>query len=65
MEVKERLIRLEGTFNFRDYGGYNVGDGKKVKKGCLYRSDDLSRLTIQDIDLLKKLGINTIIDFRN
>ena len=32
MEVKERLIRLEGTFNFRDYGGYNAGDGKKVKK---------------------------------
>ena len=65
MEVMDRLIRLEGTFNFRDYGGYNAGDGKKVKKGSLYRSDDLSRLTIHDIDLLKKLGINTIIDFRN
>lgn len=33
MEGKEQLIRLEGTFNFRDYGGYNVGDSKKVKKG--------------------------------
>lgn len=51
MEVMDRLIRLEGTFNFRDYGGYNAGDGKKVKKGSLYRSDDLSRLTIHDIDL--------------
>lgn len=60
-----KKIKLEGAYNFRDIGGYSGKNGKKIKKGVLYRSDELSHLTEKDIEVLEKLNIQTIIDFRN
>lgn len=57
-------IYLEGAYNFRDIGGYKTKNGKYVKKGLLYRSDELSKLTAHDVAILEKLGIKTIIDYR-
>lgn len=55
---------LEGTFNFRDLGGYKTSDGKTVKNGLVYRSDALSKLSDQDLATLKAIGLKTIVDFR-
>jgi len=57
-------IKLQGAFNFRDLGGLKTVNGKKVKYGKLYRSDELSKLTDEDIQVLKDLDIRTVIDFR-
>jgi len=60
----ERLVLLEGTYNFRDLGGYKTQTGKCIKWGQIFRSDALSKLTNQDIRLLTRLGLKTVFDFR-
>ena len=61
----KRNIDLDGATNFRDLGGYEASNGSKIKKGLVFRSDHLSNLTIEDINILKELGIKTICDFRS
>lgn len=57
-------IPLEGQSNFRDVGGYKTQDGKVIRKGLIYRSGDLSRLTAKDLSHLNQLGLQEIVDFR-
>lgn len=65
MKNLTREITLEGTFNFRELGGYETTDGKHVKSGVLYRSGNLSRLTERDLVVIKELGIKNICDLRD
>jgi protein-tyrosine phosphatase len=58
------LIQLNGTFNFRDIGGYVTADGHKVVCGRLYRSDALNRLDNSDLEKLCSMNIRTVVDFR-
>lgn len=60
-----RQIKLQGAYNFRDFGGYKTLDNKRVKTGLLYRSDELSKLTDEDIRVLESLPLKTIIDYRS
>lgn len=62
--VAERRLPLQGTCNFRDLGGFKTVDGKTVRWGKLFRSDDLSKLNKKDIVYLENLGLKTVIDFR-
>jgi len=61
----ERLLPLEGGNNFRDLGGYPTADDKMVKRGLIFRSGLMTRLTVADQEMLSLLGINTIVDFRS
>jgi protein-tyrosine phosphatase len=61
----QRRVPLEGTPNFRDFGGYSTRDGRQVRWGQLYRSGSLSRLTDADLDTLARLGIRAVCDFRH
>ena len=62
----ERLIELEGCFNFRDLGGYPTGDGRRVRWRMLFRSDALHHLTPEDVRRLRSgLGIGDIVDLRS
>lgn len=61
----ERVLDLEGAINVRDMGGYETDDGKVTKWGLLFRGDQLSKLNVGDIQLLERLKIRTIIDFRS
>ncbi|MDL2301676.1 tyrosine-protein phosphatase [Lachnospiraceae bacterium OttesenSCG-928-D06] len=60
-----KTLCIEGTINLRDLGGYIGYEGKTVKKGLLYRSDQLSQLTEKGLDAGRQLGIHTIIDLRS
>lgn len=51
--------------NFRDIGGYFNTENKQLKWGKIYRSGDLSSATLYDQERIRRLGINTIIDFRS
>src|SRR3546814_14004340 len=53
-----------GSTNFRDLGGYQTADGRRVRAGRLYRSDFLHRLTSHDIETVSALHIGAICDFR-
>ncbi|MGJ1261078.1 tyrosine-protein phosphatase [Sphingobacterium spiritivorum] len=60
----KRLVKLEGTVNFRDIGGYPTDDGKIVKWGKIYRSEALDKLTDADRDSLGHRKIDHVVDFR-
>jgi protein-tyrosine phosphatase len=61
----ERLIRFDACFNFRDLGGYETNDGRRVRWRTLYRADTLHRLDGSDRDVLLELRLRTIIDLRS
>ena len=55
---------LQGASNFRDVGGYSNFEGKRVRRGQVFRSDHLAGLTGEDLTRLKSLGIGHSLDFR-
>ena len=55
---------LQGASNFRDLGGYRNADGRRVRRGLVFRSDHLAGLTGSDIERLQSLGIGHSLDFR-
>jgi len=64
METRERLLPLVGASNFRDLGGYPTVDGRQTRWGQLFRSDTLHELTGADLDVLRGVGLASIIDLR-
>jgi protein-tyrosine phosphatase len=60
----ERKLGMQGTPNFRDFGGYPTADGRRVKWGYLFRSGQLSHLSDQDVELLASLELDLVCDFR-
>ena len=58
-----RRIPLEGDHNFRDLGLYKTNDKKSIRKGLLYRSGSLYKLTANDTIRINELGIKTVVNF--
>jgi hypothetical protein len=57
---------FEGSFNFRDLGGWRTDDGASVRWGRLFRADSVNLMT--DADVLRardQLRIRTVVDLRN
>lgn len=65
VRVAQRLLPLEGGRNFRDLGGYESRDGRRVKWGQVYRSGVMNRLSDEDYEFLAPLSIATVVDFRS
>jgi protein-tyrosine phosphatase len=51
--------------NFRDLGGYETTNGKKIKMKRLLRSAPVDGLCDTDIDFLKAHNIKLVVDFRS
>ncbi|MEV7617472.1 tyrosine-protein phosphatase [Streptomyces sp. NPDC089799] len=64
LRLADRLVKLSGTANFRDAGGYRTANGQWVKMGEVYRSDALNKLTADDLAKLQRLRIKTVFDLR-
>jgi protein-tyrosine phosphatase len=63
--LAERVLPLENGSNFRDVGGYETIDGKRVKWGLIYRSGAMPQLTDRDYAYLGNLGIRVLCDLRS
>lgn len=59
-----RVLRLEGSSNFRDLGGYATADGRRLQWRRIFRSDHLAGLSAADLQTLAELGIGHSVDFR-
>lgn len=59
-----RVIPLSAVHNFRDLGGYPTLDGRVTRWRTLFRADGLHRLTAADLDVMRDLGIRTVLDLR-
>jgi protein-tyrosine phosphatase len=57
--------QLAGVRNFRDVGGLPTEDGRRVRRGVLFRSGHLAHATPEDAAFLAGLGLHTVFDFRN
>jgi len=63
-DYSDRHHPLEGCFNFRDIGGYPAADGRSVRWGRYFRTGRPDRMTQQDLERVRELGITTQIDLR-
>jgi len=61
---QQRVIQLEGTLNFRDFGGFATREGRFLKWGLLYRSENLARVPHREAPKLKRLGLETVVDLQ-
>jgi protein-tyrosine phosphatase len=68
VRVSDELLRLASADNFRDVAGvgegYRTADGRAVRRGVLYRSNEL-QLTDEDAASLASLGITAVYDLRD
>lgn len=62
--IDGRRIPFSQAVNFRDIGGCTTSDHRIVKRGLVYRSDHLSRLTQEDQQLLQRLHVKVVCDLR-
>jgi len=60
-----RFVALEQVFNFRDLGGLATADGRRVRTGRVFRSDQFGLATAADLEVLvDKVGLKTVVDLR-
>ncbi|OCA87546.1 hypothetical protein A8F94_06695 [Bacillus sp. FJAT-27225] len=59
-----RELEFEKIHNFRDIGGLPTKNGRRMKAGILYRSDDLSALSKKDLASLEEIGLRMVCDLR-
>jgi len=58
-------IELQGATNFCDAGGRLTQDGRRMRSGLIYRSDDLHALNKADLKALEGLPLRQVIDLRS
>ncbi len=63
-DYSQRHIAFDGSFNFRDIGGYPTVDGRAVRWGRYYRTGRHDRMSEQDLARLQELRIATQVDLR-
>ncbi|KAJ3119843.1 hypothetical protein HK098_005100 [Nowakowskiella sp. JEL0407] len=62
-----KIIKVAGVQNFRDFGGYPVGDaeGRIIRSRILYRSGMLSYITEEGKNVLRALNVTSYFDLRS
>jgi protein tyrosine/serine phosphatase len=64
MIAMDRVLPLQGVHNFRDYGGYPVGAGGRLKRGLLWRSGQHHGATDADLERIAALNLVAVYDLR-
>src|SRR5438874_9763209 len=61
----DRILILEGVHNFRDFGGYAVAGGGRLKRGQLWRSGQHFGATDADLAKIADLRLADVFDLRS
>lgn len=56
--------KLKSLINLRDVGGVRAANGSAIKQGIIFRSANPDRISTRDINALKEMGIDVIVDLR-
>lgn len=59
------LVPLDGGINFRDLGGNRAADGRLIRRGKLFRSGSLDRLSPADCERLAGVPVSQVVDYRD
>ena len=62
--VSEIVSSFRKPVNFRDLGGYETAEGRRVKEGCFFRSGGLYLMDETERALFSKLQVRFILDLR-
>jgi protein tyrosine/serine phosphatase len=62
---QDRVLPLEGVHNFRDYGGYMVAGGGRLRRGLLWRSGQHHGATESDLARIAALNLVSVFDLRS
>ncbi|ABD27517.1 protein tyrosine/serine phosphatase [Novosphingobium aromaticivorans DSM 12444] len=62
--LSQHSLHLASAPNFRDIGGYRTQDGRLVRQGIAYRSDQLDRLGDADLAAIASLRPSVVVDLR-
>jgi protein-tyrosine phosphatase len=62
---QDRVLILEGVHNFRDFGGYAVGGGGRLRRGHLWRSGQHHGASDSDLARIAALDLADIFDLRS
>lgn len=57
-------VRFSGAPNFRDLAGIRTLDGRQIAPRRIYRTEALTRLSVEEMEQLAKLGVKLVIDLR-
>jgi protein-tyrosine phosphatase len=60
-----RVLSLDGVHNFRDFGGYTVAGGGRLKRGLLWRSGQHHGASDADLERIAALGLADVFDLRS
>ncbi|KRM59343.1 tyrosine-protein phosphatase [Secundilactobacillus malefermentans] len=63
--TNQRLLNMNGGYNFRDLGGYKTTDGKTVKWHRILRTGKLAELDSSDLSQLDAYNVRYDVDFRS
>src|SRR6188472_2975225 len=61
----DRVLALQGVHNFRDYGGYPVTGGGRLRRGLLWRSGQHHGATDSDLERIAALELASVFDLRS
>ena len=62
---EDRVLALEGVHNFRDFGGYAVAGGGRLRRGLLWRSGQHHGATESDLARIAALNLASVFDLRS
>jgi protein tyrosine/serine phosphatase len=62
---QDRVLALQGVHNFRDYGGYPVAGGGRLRRGLLWRSGQHNGATDSDLERIAALNLASVFDLRS
>ena len=62
--IRDRFLSTSAIHNLRDYGGYTVSGGGKVKTGLLFRSGHHAEADEDDLATVAGLDLKHVIDLR-
>ena len=57
-------LPFDGILNFRDFGGYATTDGRRMKRGYLFRSANHAQASADDLRKMRDMGVAHIVDLR-
>lgn len=63
--LSDRVLALQGVHNFRDFGGYAVSGGGRLKRGLLWRSGQHFGASDGDLEKIAALGLADVFDLRS
>lgn len=64
-ERHENFLNIEGSINLRDFGGYTTTEGRKLRKGLLYRCGAMSDIPVHAFEDFAALNVGVICDLRS